>query len=47
MSLIVSGMLRLHEPSLPILWGAVGPVEMILAALLGGWIYREGAGPAA
>jgi hypothetical protein len=26
-----------------VMWGLIGLVEFIVAALVGGWIYREGA----
>jgi hypothetical protein len=42
LSLLGYHMLGLFPVSMLVLWGAVGLAEMILAALLGGWIYREG-----
>jgi hypothetical protein len=47
LSLIGYGMIGLYERSLLTLWGAVGLVELMLAALLGGWIYRENGAPTA
>jgi hypothetical protein len=41
MSLVGSQMLGLFTGPLLILWGAVGLAELVLAALVGGWIYRE------
>lgn len=41
LSLIGYQMLGLFPVRLLVLWGAVGLVEMILAALAGGFIYRE------
>jgi len=41
LSLLGYHMLGLFPVSMLVVWGAVGLVEMILAALLGGWIYRE------
>ncbi len=35
-------MLGLFPVRMLVLWGTVGLAEMILAALVGGWIYREG-----
>lgn len=45
-SLVGYGMIGLYSTGLLVTWGLVGLVEMILAALLGGWIYREASGPA-
>ena len=45
-SLAGYAMMGLFPSGLLVAWGAIGLVEMILAALLGGWIYRE-AGEAA
>lgn len=42
LSLIGMGMIDLYPPGMLVIWGAVGLVEMILAAVLGAWIYREG-----
>ena len=39
-------MMGLFSDGLLLAWGAIGLVEMVLAALLGGYIYREKA-PAA
>jgi hypothetical protein len=41
------GMIGLYERSLLMLWGAVGFIEMMPAALLGAWIYRENSAPTA
>jgi len=41
-SVIGYAMIGLYPGSILVVWGIVGLVEMILAALLGGWIYREG-----
>jgi len=41
MALVGSQMLGLFTGSLLVLWGAVGLAELVLAALVGGWIYRE------
>jgi hypothetical protein len=35
-------MLGLYPPGMLVMWGLVGLVELIVAALVGGWIYREG-----
>lgn len=40
-SLLGYGMMGLFPGDLLMLWGVIALVEMILAALLGGWIYRE------
>lgn len=45
-SLLGYKMMGLFPGSLLLMWGTVGLIELILAALLGAWIYRE-AGPAA
>ncbi|MFC1660580.1 hypothetical protein ACFL3S_03805 [Gemmatimonadota bacterium] len=34
-------MVGIYPTSLLVMWGAVGIVEMIVAALVGGWIYKE------
>ena len=34
-------MVGLYSGHLLIYWGLIGLVEMIIAALVGGWIYRE------
>jgi len=44
LSLLGYHLLGLFPVSMLVEWAAVGLVEMILAALLGGWIYREGCG---
>ena len=44
LSLIGYGMVGLYPSSLLFIWGAVGLVEMIVAALVGGAIYKEAAG---
>ncbi|MGD2134706.1 MAG: hypothetical protein PVF27_01045 [Gemmatimonadales bacterium] len=41
LSLLGYQMLGLFPTSMLVLWGGVGLLEMILAALLGGWVYRE------
>ena len=41
LSLLGHKMLGLFPGRVLVLWGAVGLVEMVLAALIGGWIYRE------
>ena len=41
-SLLGYHMLGLFPADMLTMWGIVGLVEMVLAALLGGWIYREG-----
>lgn len=41
LSLLGYGMMGLFPPGLLVLWGAVGLAEMILATLLGAWLYRE------
>ena len=35
------GMIGLYPTGMLVTWGVIGLVEMVLAALLGGWIYRE------
>ncbi len=45
LSLLGYEMLGLFPGSMLVTWGTVGIIEMIIAALVGGWIYRE-AGPA-
>jgi len=46
MALIGSQMLGLFTGAVLIQWGAVGLIELVLAALVGGWVYREPAWPA-
>lgn len=41
LTLIGYRMMGLFPDSLLALWGVVGLVELVLAGLLGGWIYRE------
>lgn len=41
LSLLGFQMLGLFPGRMLVLWGTVGLVEMILAALAGGWVYRE------
>jgi len=41
LSLIGYGMTGMYPGSMLAIWGTVGLVEMILAAMIGGWIYRE------
>jgi hypothetical protein len=46
LSLVGYYLLGLFPTGLLAIWGAVGLVEMVIAALAGGWIYREAqAGP--
>lgn len=40
-SLLGYQMMGLFPPSLLVLWGAVGLVEMAVAGLVGAWLYRE------
>jgi hypothetical protein len=40
-ALIGYHMVDLYPVGMLAMWGAVGLVELILAAMLGGWIYRE------
>jgi hypothetical protein len=42
LSILGYRMLGLFPDGLLMMWGVVGLVEMIVAALVGGWIYREG-----
>ena len=41
LSLVGYGMLGLYATGILVKWGAVGLLELILGALLGGRIYRE------
>jgi hypothetical protein len=41
LSLIGYGMVGIYPSGLLVTWGVLGLVELILAALIGGWIYRE------
>jgi len=41
MSLAGYSMMGLFPPTVVIQWGLIGLVEMILASMLGGWLYRE------
>jgi hypothetical protein len=41
LSLIGYHMLRMYPTGMLVMWGVVGLVEMNVAALVGGWIYRE------
>jgi hypothetical protein len=41
LSLLGYQMVGLYSESLLAVWGLVGLVEMILGALVGGWLYRE------
>lgn len=41
LSLTGYGMVGLYPIRMLAIWGVVGLVEMILAALVGGWVYRE------
>ena len=45
-SLLGYQMLGLYPGSMLVTWGVIGIVEMIIAALVGGWIYRETSAPA-
>jgi hypothetical protein len=45
-SLLGYQMLGLYPGSMLVTWGVIGIVEIVIAALVGGWIYRE-AGAAA
>jgi hypothetical protein len=47
LSLIGYGMLGLYPTGMLAMWGVIGLVEMIIAAVVGAWIYREEAEPAA
>jgi len=40
-SLIGYHMINLYPPGMLAMWAVIGLVEMIAAALVGGWIYRE------
>jgi len=42
LSLVGYHMIGLYPLSMLVMWGAVGLVELILAALAGAWVYREG-----
>jgi hypothetical protein len=42
MALVGSQMLGLFTGAMLVAWGAVGLVELVLASLAGGWVYREG-----
>lgn len=46
LSLLGYGMLGLYPTGMLVMWGVVGLVELIVAALAGGWVYREAAGTA-
>ncbi|MCJ7629149.1 MAG: hypothetical protein ABIF09_02045 [Gemmatimonadota bacterium] len=41
LSLIGYHMAGIYPASLLVMWGAVALVELIIAALVGGWVYRE------
>jgi len=41
LSLVGYQMVGIYPASLLVMWGAVGLVEMIIAALVGGWVYKE------
>jgi hypothetical protein len=43
MSLIGYGMLGLYPTRMLVMWAVIGLVEMIIAAIVGAWIYREDA----
>ncbi|HUP19961.1 MAG TPA: hypothetical protein VM778_08415 [Gemmatimonadota bacterium] len=42
LSLLGYHMMGLYPDGMLVLWGLVGLVEMSIAAMAGGWIYREG-----
>ena len=42
LTLIGYDMIGLYPKSMLTLWGLIGLIEMIVAAYVGGWIYREG-----
>lgn len=41
LTLIGYGMIGLYPTGMLVIWGVQGLVEMIVASLVGGWIYRE------
>ena len=41
-ALVGYDMIGLYPRSMVVMWGVIGLVELIIAALLGGWVYREG-----
>jgi hypothetical protein len=41
LSLVGYQMVGMYPTGMLVMWGIVGIVEMILAALVGGWIYKE------
>jgi hypothetical protein len=41
LSLLGYHMLRIYPTGMLVMWGVVGLVEMNVAALVGGWVYRE------
>jgi hypothetical protein len=41
LSLVGYQMVGMYPTGMLVLWGIVGLVEMIIAALVGGWIYKE------
>ena len=41
LSLLGYQMIGLYPSSMLVMWGAIGLIEIIIAALVGGWIYRE------
>jgi hypothetical protein len=41
LSLVGYQMVGMYPTGLLVMWGIVGIVEMIIAALVGGWIYKE------
>jgi hypothetical protein len=47
LSLIGYNMIGLYPTTMLALWGLIGLIELIVAALVGGWIYREGESAAA
>ena len=44
LSLIGYGMVGLYSTGMLTVWGVVGLTEMIIAGMIGGWIYREAEG---
>lgn len=44
LSLLGYQMIGLYPSSMLVMWGSIGLIEMIVATLVGGWIYREAAG---
>jgi len=44
LSLVGYYMLGIYPNGMLVMWGVVGLLEMVVAAMVGGWIYREAAG---